>query len=98
MSRPLVTVLLTAYNRERYIVASIESVLAQSCGNFELVVVDDRSSDATLAIAREYERKDSRVRVHANERNLGDYGNRNFAASLARCSSRSPDAPSRRIA
>jgi hypothetical protein len=84
MSRPLVSVLLTAYNREAYIGASLESVLAQSCGNFELIVVDDRSSDATLAIAREYERRDSRVRVHANERNLGDYGNRNFAASLAR--------------
>jgi len=83
MSVPVVSVLLTAYNREEYIVASIESVLAQSFGNLELIVVDDRSSDATLSIAREYERKDSRVRVHANERNLGDYGNRNFAASLA---------------
>jgi glycosyltransferase involved in cell wall biosynthesis len=84
MSGPLVSVLLTAYNREQYIGASIESVLAQTCGNFELIVVDDRSSDATLSIAREYERRDSRVRVHANERNLGDYGNRNLAASLAR--------------
>ena len=84
MPVPLVSVLLTAYNREEYIVASIESVLAQTCGNFELIVVDDRSSDATLSIAREYERKDSRIRVHANERNLGDYGNRNLAASLAR--------------
>ena len=84
MSVPLVSVLLTAYNREEYITASIESVLAQSCGDFELIVTDDRSSDGTLSIAREYERRDSRVRVHANERNLGDYGNRNFAASLAR--------------
>jgi glycosyltransferase involved in cell wall biosynthesis len=83
MSSPLVSVLLTAYNREHYLGASIESVLAQTCGNFELIVVDDRSSDATLSIAREYERTDSRVRVHANERNLGDYGNRNLAASLA---------------
>ena len=83
-SAPLVSVLLTAYNREEYIAASIESVLAQSCGNFELIVTDDRSSDGTLSIARDYERKDSRVRVYANERNLGDYGNRNYAASLAR--------------
>src|SRR5262245_55435434 len=84
MAAPLVRVLLTAYNPEEYIAASVESVLAQTCGNFELIVVDDRSSDTTLSIAREYERRDSRVRVHANERNLGDYGNRNFAASLAR--------------
>lgn len=59
MSSPLVSVLLTAYNREHYLGASIESVLAQTCGNFELIVVDDRSSDATLSIAREYERTDS---------------------------------------
>ena len=83
MSAPLISVLLTAYNRQEYIAASIESVLGQSCGDFELIVTDDRSSDETLSIAREYERRDSRVRVHANERNLGDYGNRNFAASLA---------------
>jgi glycosyltransferase involved in cell wall biosynthesis len=84
MSSPLVSVLLTAYNRQQYIVASIESVLAQTCRNFELIITDDCSSDATLAIAREYERRDPRVRVHANASNLGDYGNRNFAASLAR--------------
>jgi len=84
MTSALVSVLLTAYNREEYVAASIESVLAQSCGDFELIVTDDRSSDGTLSIAREYERKDPRVRVHANERNLGDYGNRNYAASLAR--------------
>src|SRR4029079_3881463 len=83
-SPPLVSVLLTAYNREEYISASIESVLAQSCGDFELIITDDRSSDGTLAIARDYQRRDSRVRVHANERSLGDYGNRNYAASLAR--------------
>jgi Glycosyl transferase family 2 len=80
---PLVSVLLTAYNREGYLGASIESVLAQTCGDFELIITDDRSSDGTLEIAREYQRKDCRIRVHANERNLGDYGNRNFAASLA---------------
>jgi len=84
MTSALVSVLLTAYNREEYVAASIESVLAQNCGDFELIVTDDRSSDGTLSIAREYERKDPRVRVHANERNLGDYGNRNYAASLAR--------------
>src|SRR5919201_1268486 len=84
MTSPLVSVLLTAYNREQYIAAAIESVLAQTCRDFELIITDDRSSDGTLAIARDYEGRHSRIRVHANERNLGDYGNRNFAASLAR--------------
>jgi hypothetical protein len=83
-SAPAVSVLMTAYNREAYIGAAIESVLAQSFDNFELVIVDDKSSDGTLAIARRYASTDARIRVVANEHNLGDYPNRNRAASLAR--------------
>jgi len=82
-SRPLVSVLLTSYNREGFIAESIESVLAQTLTDFELLVSDDRSSDRTVAIANDYARRDSRVRVSINERNLGDYANRNRAASLA---------------
>jgi hypothetical protein len=81
---PQVAVLLTAYNRERYIGSSIESVLAQTFSDFELLVTDNCSTDGTLAIARQYERLDSRVRVVVNERNLGQFGNRNRAAELAR--------------
>jgi hypothetical protein len=83
-TRPLVSVLMTAYNREAFLPAAIESVLSQWWSDFELVIVDDRSSDRTLEIACEYARRDGRIRVHANERNLGDYANRNHAASLAR--------------
>ena len=84
MMPPSVSVLMTAFNRERYIAAAIESVLAQTYTDFELVIVDDRSTDGTLALARSYEAQDARVRVVANERNLGDYPNRNRAAALAR--------------
>jgi glycosyltransferase involved in cell wall biosynthesis len=84
MTSPLVSVLVTSYNRERYIASSIESVLAQTLGDFELLVVDDCSKDATVDVARSYERRDPRVRVVVNDRNLGDYGNRNRAAGLAR--------------
>lgn len=79
----LVSVLTTAFNREKYIEDAIKSVLNSTFKNFELVIVDDQSTDATLEIAREYERQDDRVRVHVNEENLGDYPNRNRAASLA---------------
>jgi glycosyltransferase involved in cell wall biosynthesis len=82
--RPLVSVLMTAYNREKYIASAIESVLASGYANFELIVTDDRSTDATLAIAKQYAGKDERVRVFLNEQNLGDYPNRNQAASHAR--------------
>jgi len=74
---------MTAFNRESYIAPAIESVLAQTFGDFELIVVDDRSGDRTVEIASGYER-DPRVRVVVNERNLGDYPNRNRAAALAR--------------
>jgi glycosyltransferase involved in cell wall biosynthesis len=73
---------MTAYNREDYIGPAIESVLAQTFTDFELIVVDDCSSDRTVDVARKYE-ADPRVRVVVNERNLGDYPNRNRAARLA---------------
>ncbi len=82
MSNPTVSVLTTAYNREAYIAEAIESVLASTFQDFELIVVDDCSKDGTLEIARQYS-SDPRVRVYANDQNLGDYPNRNRAAALA---------------
>jgi glycosyltransferase involved in cell wall biosynthesis len=83
-STPLVSVLMTAYNRGPFIASSIQSVLAQTFTDFELLIVDDRSTDDTLEIARDYERRDGRIRVAVNERNLGQFANRNYAATLAR--------------
>ena len=80
---PLVSVLMTAYNREKYIEEAIISVLDSSYANFELIIVDDCSSDTTVEIVKKYLLKDMRVQLHINERNLGDYPNRNKAASLA---------------
>ena len=80
MGVPQVSVLMTSYNRQDYIAAAIESVLASSLENFELIIVDDRSSDDTLSIARKYEQRDARIKVYLNEKNLGDYPNRNKAA------------------
>ena len=81
---PSVSVVLTAYNREHYIAESIESVLAQSYRDFELIIVDDASSDRTAAIIESYARTDPRIRMEVNDRNLGDYPNRRKAAGLAR--------------
>lgn len=82
-SQPLVSVLMTAYNREKYIGEAIESVLSSCYSNFELIIVDDGSTDKTIEIVREYACKDNRIRVYINEINLGDYPNRNKAASFA---------------
>lgn len=81
---PLISVLMTAYNREKYIAEAIESVLASSYQNFELIIVDDCSSDNTLNISKSYEAKDDRVKVFVNETNLTQFGNRNKAASYAK--------------
>jgi len=83
VTAPAVSVLMTAHNRERYIGEAIESVLAQTFGDLELIVVDDCSTDRTVDVATRY-RSDPRVRIVRNERNLGDYPNRNHAATFAR--------------
>ena len=81
---PIVSILTTVYNREKYIAACIESVLASTYGDWELIIVDDVSSDTSVAIAKSYEEKDARIKVYVNDKNLGDYPNRNKAASYAK--------------
>jgi len=81
--QPLVSVLITSYNREKYIGEAIESVLTSTYTRFELIIADDCSSDKTVEIARAYAAKDPRIQVHVNEQNLGDYANRNQSASYA---------------
>ncbi len=82
--QPLVSVLMTCYNREDYIVDAVESVLYSSFQDFELIISDDGSTDRTVEIIRGYESRDPRVKVFVNEKNLGDYFNRNKAASYAK--------------
>ena len=83
MNSPAISVLMTTYNREKYVGAAIESVLNSTFKNFELVIVDDRSKDQTVEIVREWQAKDNRVKLFINEQNLGDYPNRNQAAAHA---------------
>lgn len=79
----MVSVILTSYNREKYIRESIESILCQTYKNYELIIVDDASVDRTKEIIKEYESV-SNVIVVYNEHNLGEYRNRNKAASFAK--------------
>jgi glycosyltransferase involved in cell wall biosynthesis len=82
MSIP-VSICLTTYNRGSVLRTSIDSLLAQSFGDFELIVSDDCSTDDTEAICRAYEARDSRVRYFRNAANLKMPGNLNAAISRA---------------
>jgi glycosyltransferase involved in cell wall biosynthesis len=78
---PLVTVCIPTYNRARWIREAVESALAQTYQNLEVLVVDDASSDDTESVVRALD--DPRVRFVANERNLGMVGNHNRTLQLA---------------
>lgn len=78
---PLISVGIPVYNGENYIRESVDSVLRQTESNFELVVVDNCSTDNTLEILATY--NDSRIRVVKNPSNLGSTYNYNRCAELA---------------
>ena len=83
MSAPLLSVIIPVRNYERYIGAAIESVLAQSFQDWELIIVDDCSTDRTNEIAARYQ-DGEKVRLVRNERNLGQFPTHNRGAELAR--------------
>ena len=83
VNEPLVSVLVTVYNREKYLAECLQSILDSTYRNIEVVVVDDGSLDGSVQIANEFAAGDSRIKVNVNARNLGDYPNRNRAAELA---------------
>lgn len=63
---------------------AIESILASTYTNFEVIIVDDHSTDKTLSIVKKYQVQDERIKAYVNEKKLGDYPNRNKAASFAK--------------
>jgi len=79
---PLVSICMPAYQASAWIADAIESALAQTWQNFELVVVDDGSTDSTLEVAQSY--SDPRVRVESNASNVGSAETHNRAIELAR--------------
>lgn len=83
-SNPQVSVLLPAYNAEKYLPTAIDSILEQSFTNLELIVVDDHSSDSTWQIIQSYAEKDDRVVAVRNEKNLKLSNTLNRAISVAR--------------
>lgn len=67
MSNPLISIVIPAYNQQRYIAKCVESILNQDLTDFELLIVDDASSDDTVAICLDFAQRDKRVTVIESE-------------------------------
>ena len=80
----LLSIILPVYNREQTLGEAIDSVLSQSSPHWELIIVDDCSSDGSLQLANEYARKDSRIRVFSNSANMGPSVARNRGIDVAK--------------
>jgi glycosyltransferase involved in cell wall biosynthesis len=80
---PTVSVVMAVYNSEMYLTDSIDSILAQTFTDWEMICIDDGSSDGSLEVLRGYERADERVRVITRE-NTGVTRARNDAIAVAR--------------
>lgn len=65
------TVVIPLYNLAQYVGQTIDSVLRQTCGDFEIIIVDDCSTDDSFAVAQEYAKKDGRIRLLQREKNGG---------------------------
>lgn len=73
---PKVSVVLCTYNAEKYIRATLESILYQSFKDIEILILDNNSKDTTIDIIKTY--KDARIYLYPSEKNLGPYGGLNF--------------------
>lgn len=69
-NKPLVSVVMSVFNAERFIHKAIESILNQTLRNFEFIIINDASVDKTLQIIYEFKKKDKRIRLINNKKNL----------------------------
>lgn len=81
---PGVSVGLPVYNGERYLAAAVDTILGQTFEDFELIIADNASTDGTAAIARDFAKRDARVRYVRNATNIGAIANFNLVFKLAR--------------
>lgn len=73
MEKPEVSIVFTSYNHKEYLCQALDSLLAQTFTNFELIIIDDCSTDDSQVVLSEYAQKDSRIRLTLNKKNSGSY-------------------------
>lgn len=83
-AQPLISIALCTYNGERYLAEQMNSLLTQTWSHLEIIVVDDHSSDGTVAMLEAFAKHDPRIKLHKNPHNLGTNKNFDLAMSLCR--------------
>lgn len=81
--QPLVSIALCTYNGEKYLRHQLDSLIAQSYPNLEIIIVDDASTDGTIALLKEYQKGNQNIRLILNEQNIGF--NQNFKKAIELC-------------
>jgi glycosyltransferase involved in cell wall biosynthesis len=82
-NKPRISIGMPVFNGEKYLKAALDSILAQTYSDFELIISDNASTDKTQQICREYAKMDSRIRYYRNKRNLGAAWNFNSVFKLS---------------
>jgi len=84
--KDMITVVIPAFNHEKFISQAIESVLSQSYQNFKIIIIDDFSTDSTPVICEKYSKTDKRINFIRNNKNLGAHNSINYGITLAESS------------
>jgi teichuronic acid biosynthesis glycosyltransferase TuaG len=82
--RPFVSVIMPSYNSERFLSVAIKSVIDQIYTNWELIIIDDFSSDNSLSISQKFSYQDSRITTYRNAKNMGVSYSRNLGINLSK--------------
>ena len=83
MEKEKVSIIVPMYNAEKFIGKTIESVLSQTYENWEMLIMNDVSTDNSLAVVSEFVKKDKRIKIVNTEKNVGVVKGRNFLIELA---------------
>ena len=68
---PKISIIVPVYNVEKFLAECLDSILSQSFGDFEVLLVNDASEDGSREICERYAKQDARIRILENEKNLG---------------------------
>lgn len=80
---PIISVIMSVFNNEKYVGKAIQSILEQTYEDFEFIIIDDGSTDRSLEVIRRYAKKDPRIKVLSNTSNVGISKSRNSGLGIA---------------